>query len=287
MNKKIISRIFAWAVLALVALSVYGFARGHIGRFIRDQNMSYPQFVDTAYDFLVAAGHSLHERAEITRENVELSEQNAELQARMLRFEELERENADLRVALGLSTRHVRSVSAEVISRDGVASGWLKTVRINKGERDGVRKNAPVINEKGLVGRVFETSRRTSDVLLLADPNSSVSCYVERIGESAHGVLTGDGFAAGGGDLLFTGVVKPLTFDYLDKDIEIRVGDRILTSGLGGVFSKGLAVGVVTEIGTTKSKLYQTAVIAPYADLKTTSLVFVLSTEADDGADVK
>jgi len=279
--------MIAWGVILLAALAVYGFARGRIGRFFQDQNASYPRFVHTAHDFLTDVGHSLYERGTITLENGELAEQNAELQARMLRFEELERENAGLRAALGLSANHVRSVSAEVVSRDGVASGWLKTVRINKGERDGVRKNAPVINEKGLVGRVFETSRLTADVLLLADPNSSVSCYVERIGESAHGVLTGDGFAsAGGGELLFTGVVKPLTFDYLDKDVEIRVGDRILTSGLGGIFAKGIAVGVVTEVETAKSKLYQTAKIAPYADLKTVSLVFVLNTGANAGADM-
>jgi len=269
--------MFAWGVLLLAALCVYGLARGRVGRFIRDQNISYPQFADTAYDFLSAAGHSIRDRAGITRENAELAGQNAELQSQLLRLAELERENAVLREALALSAQHTRSVGAEVVSRDGVASGWLKTVRINKGERDGIGKNSPVVNEKGLVGRVFETSRRTADVLLLSDPNSSVSCYVERIGESAHGVLTGDGFSTGGGDLLFTGVVKPLTFDYLDKDVEIRSGDRILTSGLGGVFAKGIAVGVVTEVETAKSKLYQTAKIAPYADLKSVSLVFVLN----------
>ncbi|MCL1909438.1 MAG: rod shape-determining protein MreC [Kiritimatiellaeota bacterium] len=283
MNRRAVYQIAAWVAVALVAITVYGAVKERLGRMFRDQNAPFARFAKSATSLGGGVVYSLNERVVLTGENAELKRENAELRARMLDYGNLERDNAELRASLGLAERHPKSIGAEVVSRDGMTSGWLKTVRINKGERDGVRLHAPVVNENGLVGRVYATTRRTADVLLLADPNSSVSCYVEREGVATHGVLVGGGFGGGDG-LSLTAVVKPLAVDFLNKDIEIRKGDKILTSGLGGVFPRGLPVGEVTESASAPSGLYKTAAVAPYADFRTLSLVFVLQT-GDSGTD--
>ena len=276
MKRKTVYRAIAWIAIVLLSLIIYGAVSGRLERLFTDQNAPYPRFAKSAVGFLMKTGSAFRERAALVRENAALAEQNAELLAKMPAYAVFEEENTRLREMLELSAKYPENIRAEVVSRDGIASGWLKTVRIDKGERDGVKRYAPVVNANGLVGRVFETSHRTADVLLLADPNSSVSCYVEREGIATHGVLTGSGFGSSQNSFVLTGIAKPLTVDFLDKDIEIRKGDKILTSGLGGLFPRGLPVGEVTDAAEAPSGLYKTARIAPYADFKTVSLVFVL-----------
>ena len=272
-NKSAIARVGAWVAVALVALLVYDAARGRIGRSAKDANAPYTRFAQSSGGFFSRLCTPFSDRTALRRQNTALAAENEELKAQMLHCKTLTQENAFLRETLRIAPRYPGSIAAEVVSRGGAASGWLKTVRINKGEADGVRRFAPVVNGAGLVGRVIETTHRTADVLLLADPNCKVSCYIEREGIAAHGIAFGGGFGDG---LTFVGAAKPLTVDYLGKDIEVREGDKILTSGLGGAYPRGLPIGEVIVSGAAESGLYQTARIAPFADFTTVSLVFVL-----------
>lgn len=277
--------LLLWAALPLIALGVYALAaRAGIGRAARDNAAPHLRFAAETRGFCAALKDSLRVRSDSARENAALADEASELRAKLLLFEELQRENAALRAALKLSPRGSGGIRAEVISRGSAASGWLQTARIDKGERDGVRKSAPVVNENGLVGRILETTDRTADILLLADPNSKVSCHIEREGISANGILSGGGFSAGAA-LELSGMAKPLTVDYLGKDIELRVGDRILTSGLGGVFPRGLPIGEIMESAAIASGLYNTAKIVPYVDFSTVSLVYVLPSTAPASED--
>jgi rod shape-determining protein MreC len=268
--------LLIWAALPLIAVGAYALAaRAGIGRAARDSGAPHLRFAAEAREFFGSIKSSLRGRSDAAIENAALSDEASALRAKLLVFEELQRENAALRAAMKLAPRNFGGIRAEVVSRGGAASGWLQTVRIDKGERDGVRKSAPVVNENGLVGRILETTARTADVLLLADPNSKVSCHIEREGAGANGILSGGGFSPGAA-LELSGIAKPLTVDYLGKDIELRAGDRILTSGLGGVFPRGLPVGEIMESAAVASGLYNTAKIAPYVDFSTVSLVYVL-----------
>ena len=272
-NKPAIARIGAWVALAFIALLIYDTARDRIGRAAKDANAPYPRFAKSSEGFFPRLFTPFSDRSALRRQNTTLKAENEELKARILHYRILAEENAFLRESLRVAPRHKNSIAAEVVSRGGAASGWLKTVRIDKGELDGVKRFAPVVNGAGLVGRVIETTHRTADVLLLADPNCKISCYIEREGIGAHGIVSGGGF---GEDLTFVGAAKPLTVDYLNKNIEIREGDKILTSGLGGAYPRGLPIGEVITSAAAESGLYQTAHIAPIVDFSTVSLVFVL-----------
>lgn len=106
-------------------------------------------------------------------------------------------------------------------------------ITLDRGARTGLVLDAILIDAKGLVGRVIEVSSTTGVAMLLTDPNSRVACRIERSREV--GLLTGSG------ELL-------CRFIYLDVEADVLVGDQVVTAGLGGVFPKGLPVGMVVKV---------------------------------------
>lgn len=194
--------------------------------------------------------------------------------ARLQRLETLERENDELRRLLGLERRlAMDSVGASVLARDG-ASGWWRTVRLNRGTRDGVSTNQVVISEKGLVGVIREATPHTSDVLLITDPGCRLAVRCNRTAD--FGLLQGGGVVAHEGALEMLLPAEPAGMTFIPRDSSIRAGDEIITSGLGGVFPEGLPVGVVTAVEKAHSGLYLNARVAPAADLARLRHVLVL-----------
>lgn len=179
------------------------------------------------------------------RDNARLAEENA----RLLRWQQaaltLASENARLRDLLKLVPEPAKSyVTARVIANSGGA--FVRNLMVNAGDDSGVARGQAAVTGDGLVGRVSEVGRRTARILLVTDLNSRVPVIVERSRQRA--ILCGDNSE------------RP-TLRYLDPAGPVRIGDRIVTSGEGGVFPPGLPVGVVaaTEGGTTW--------IEPYAEL--------------------
>lgn len=184
---------------------------------------------------------------------------------RLRRLEHLEVENARLREALDFRRRSSFDLMAcEVIARD--ISGWWQTARVGKGINDGIQTNAAVINAEGLVGRTHSVSRETADILLLSDPLCRVSVLLSRSG--AMGVLQGSGTPSRD---RVTCVLK-----FVSRGALVRVGDEVMTSGLGGVFPTGLLVGYIEKVEMDKTGLYQEAVVLPAADLRALYEVFVV-----------
>ena len=177
----------------------------------------------------------------------------------------VEEENRELRRQLGLLGRQREQViSAEVVGRD--LNTWWRTIRINKGAADGVARNLPVMSAEGLVGRVVEVSGFTSDVLLMLDPDCRVSARLSR--------LDAFGIVEGGGDWARNEEACRMT--YIGKDLEVRVGDEVLTSGLGDVFPVGLKVGRVSHVSLDRSGLFQYADVLPAADIGRLRIVYVV-----------
>jgi rod shape-determining protein MreC len=173
-----------------------------------------------------------------------------ELQARSVRAEEGER----LRELLGLRrVVPMDTVAAEVVGRDGVP--WFRTLTIDKGEADGVALDAPVMSPTGVVGRVFATGPRAARVQVLLDRDSGAGVLVER--SRVSGVVSGQvsGPAAGENDL----VLK-----YVPDRSDVVVGDVVVTSGLDGIYPKGLVVGRVHFVGAT-SGLFRDIRVEPSA----------------------
>jgi rod shape-determining protein MreC len=179
---------------------------------------------------------------------------------------ETELANERLRHLLGFEQEIPRPmVPAQVVGRD--PSPWSKTVIIDKGIEDGVRQGAPVVIPEGIVGIVIEASDRYAKVLLLIDPNSAVDALVQQT--RARGIVKG-----GGDDYCM--------FDYVLRKHAISVGDTVVSSGLDGVFPKGLRVGRISEIVRLNAGIFQKVSVTPYVDFEILEEVFVIGQPAVD-----
>jgi rod shape-determining protein MreC len=177
-----------------------------------------------------------------------------------VRYRELELSNARLRSLLNFEKTMTDPVlSAEVIGKD--PSPWFKTVLIDKGKQDGVGRGMAVVVPKGIVGQITEVSSHYAKVLLIIDPNSAADALVQR--DRARGIIKGD--AAG-----------ELAFKYVLRKHDIAVGDIVVSSGLDGVFPKGLAVGQVSGVVKPKAGIFQEVTVAPYVDFEKLEEVLVV-----------
>ncbi len=150
-------------------------------------------------------------------------------------------------------------VVATVIGRD--ATQWSKVVILNKGTTDGVRPNLAVVTDAGVIGHVIQASGGSAKVLLITDGRSAVDSLFQESRVTGVVVGTGDDY----------GEMK-----YVPKEAEVHVGDKVLSSGLGGTFPKGLRIGVVTNVIKKKQGLFQDILIAPSADLTRLEEVLIL-----------
>jgi rod shape-determining protein MreC len=131
------------------------------------------------------------------------------------------------------------------------SSGLFRSIIINKGKRDGVEINMAAMNSQGVVGRVISVAPRYAQVLLVIDQNCAIDGLVQ--GSRGRGTLKG----GGSGECYF---------DYVIKTCDIKRGDIIITSGLGGLFPKGLHLGTVKEIKDSPYKLFKDVKVAPAVD---------------------
>jgi rod shape-determining protein MreC len=183
------------------------------------------------------------------RKDIEqLRRRNRELEyAVAVRNEELEAENRRLRRLLDFR-RSVQfdTVPARVIGRD------YSYLTIDRGADAGIREQMCAMTVEGVVGRVLSVSGHTSKILLMWDSNNRLGGIVQR--SRAQGIVEGD-------------QESRFIMKYIEATSDVRSGDLIVTSGEGGVFPKGLAVGTVDAVTRRGGELFQTAAVRPAADL--------------------
>jgi len=190
-------------------------------------------------------------RSYYIKENFMLKEKAAILALEMERFKEIALENERFRELLDFRNKHpLKSIAAEVIGR--VPSTWSRLVLINKGERHGIKRRMAVCTSVGLVGIVAETGPFTSKVMLLTDPNSRVGVILADSRQT--GILAGTD----------SGNCKVI---YLDMDNDAASGERVSTSGFGGLFPKGIPIGTVKKLGKDNVGLYGYAIVKPYQEM--------------------
>jgi rod shape-determining protein MreC len=165
-----------------------------------------------------------------------LEQENAALRMALLEAQAAARESDRLREMAGYAPRAAwRLLPARVIGRD--PSHWWRSVHLDVGLRQGVTPNLAVMTPDGLVGRVAESGPWTSRVVLIGDPNCPVAAALADSGET--GIIRG----VSGGEL--HGEV--VDFSYLSRNALVRPGQRVVTSGQGGVFPAGVLVGEVVD----------------------------------------
>jgi len=213
-----------------------------VSRFVRGIWHQYFALVNTAEE-------NLRLRQELSRA---AEMKNAWVEARL--------DNARLRRMVGLDDRlEQQVVFAEVIAQDPTA--WFKTVIINKGRRDGIAKGMPAVVPEGIVGQVTDVAEGYAKILLMIDPNSAVDALIQR--NRVRGLIKGD-----------TTDRCRLELVLLKEDVEI--GDTVITSGLDGVFPKGLRAGVITAVEAPPNEMFHLITIKPFVDYEKLEALLVI-----------
>ncbi len=201
---------------------------------------------------------------ELLEENSKLKEQVRQLSLLNNQLEEFQLENQRLHRLLEFKEVEIDRLdlkAARVIGRD--ISNWFNTIIIDKGSNDGIKKNMPVINHQGLIGRVVAVSRNTAEIMLLLDTESAVGAMVQR--NRTFGVVE-----------VSTSTEYPLQMIHLTHDAPVEIGDVLITSGLGEIFPKGLKIGYIADIEMAPTGLVKQAMVVPYVDFGRLEEVFVV-----------
>jgi len=203
--------------------------------------------------------------ATVYRENQTLRAENQELRHVVFQLTEKAAENERLQAMLEFRTKSVafQMKAATVIGRDPGILNY--SILINQGANDGLKVNMPVVTHQGLVGHVMETFAGTAKVRLLVDTGSSAASMVQRPQSRAVGIVEGN-----------PAQVSVLRMKNLMRDGDVIKGDKIMTSGLGGIYPKGLLIGEVTDVVDDDGGLLKTALIRPALDFSRLEEVFVI-----------
>ena len=151
-------------------------------------------------------------------------------------------------------------LTARVVGKD--ATNWFKTVLLDRGSLEGIRRNQPALAPDGLVGRVVEVTLTSAKVQLLTDPVSAVGGLIQRT--RVTGIVSGN-LGAGA------------RVSYLPLMADVAVGDEVVTSGMGGVFPKGILIGRITSVERNSGALFQEATLQPAVDLSRLEEIFILT----------
>lgn len=207
------------------------------------------------------------EKIDVLRdENAELRDEIADLKKELRASEADSRENEELRALLGVKEAHPEYsfVCAEIIARD--PSNWFSMITVDKGKADGITLNQSVVGAgNALVGRVCEVGSTWSKIITITDRDHSAGAEILRSGEYA--VVSGDGSLVGDGKCRLS---------YISKNSDVVVGDTVVTSGLGGIYPKGLLIGRITEIKPDMQGISQYAEVKPEADIENMSTVLII-----------
>jgi len=203
--------------------------------------------------------HGVADLVNARGENAVLRERAQRLERELDRLSEMELENARLRQLLDFrQTLQGEMLTARVIGRD--ATGLARTLTIDRGESAGVARGAAALAPQGIVGQVFLASRHAARVLLVTDHNSGVDALVQRT--RARGIVQGT-------------VDAGCVLNYVKRTEDVQVGDALVSSGLDGIFPKGLPIGRVVAIDKRGQGLFQSAEVAPDVDLERLEEVLV------------
>ena len=204
----------------------------------------------------------------VRRENIRLMATVDSLKMENSRYRELLSTHERLQDLLQFKQTISRPVlAAQVVGLD--PTGWFKSVIINKGSKAGLGLDMPVVNANGVVGKIVSLSSNYAKVLLIIDQNSAVDCLVQRSRDR--------GIVMGLSD-------ETCKLNYVVKSSEVAVGDMVVTSGLGGIFPKGLPVGDALNVEDISGKLFKDIEIRPAVDFSKLEEVLIILKENESSA---
>lgn len=198
----------------------------------------------------------------------ELRQQNEVLRARVAELEEARLENERLNALLDIATTSdLKGLGAHVIGRP--TNSWEGVITIDRGSRAGIESGMPVITAQGLLGQTTDVGPASSKVRLISDQRSGVAALVQR--SRAEGIVRGS-------------IDGKVTMDFVSIETTLQAGDVIITSGMGGVYPKGLVIGEVAKVSADRNQLYQEIDVLPAVSLRSIEEVIVLVGASGDAA---
>ena len=226
--------------------------------------------VQTGLNGVVAGGsgfvRNYFDLVDVRRQNQLLKEELSRMRSEQSRVVELETENRhltqllDLTDVLGLS-----AVGARVIGAD--ANGVAKTLIVGQGSANGILPGMAVISIEGVVGKIIATSPHASRVLLIDDHNSALDAFDQR--SRTRGIVAGV-------------VDDGVTMKYVERSQDVRPGDTVVTSGLDGIFPRGLLIGTVKSVKGQGPGLFLNVAIAPAVEFRDLEQVLVITQMAPE-----
>lgn len=197
-------------------------------------------------------------------ENEDLQAKNSELEEKLREFETVKAENETLKEYLGLTEKYTdyKTVAANVISRD--ISNYSKTIVINVGKKNGIEENMTVIASDGLVGYVISATDKTAKVQTIVDSSSNTSSILSSSRDSivCKGIL---------------GENSSLKAVYIPTEASVAEGDLVETSGLGGIYPKGIYIGKITKVVNTNNLIDRYAIVETAVNYNKLETVLVIT----------
>jgi len=263
--------LFAAAVALIAAFIIYSYSlksREHLNSFeSATLTLSAPLMgvVTNANRYLLSFWNDYLVLVSTHKENQLLREAVRQLNTRIIESQDTILENERLKKLLSLkSTLQTPSVAAMVIGED--SAPWFRSIVIDRGYVDGLAEGMPVMATSGVVGRVVKVAANSARVLLLTDHASSIAAMIQR--SRARGVLKGKG----GGSC---------SLEFTIREDDVKVGDIVTTSGVGGVFQKGRILGEVTMVKKGEYGMFQTIDVRPAVNTFNLEEVLVLLRRAE------
>ena len=200
----------------------------------------------------ISATESLQSRAALELENKTLREKQLILEARLGKFQALEAENRRIRELLSSAdSLGERVLIAEIVNIN--QDPYRHQITLNKGTREGVYRGQALVDAHGILGQIVEVGPRTSQALLITDPDHGIPVEINRTGLQTIAIGRGDG--------------RGLALPFLPSNADVRVGDLLMSSALGGRFPAGYPVGQVYDVKHNAGEHFMEAVAYPSAKI--------------------
>lgn len=195
-----------------------------------------------------------------SKENSILKKQISRLESDLTNMEEMRKENLRLKKLLNYTDEMThQKIMAQVVGWD--SANEFKVIRLNKGTKHGIKVMSPVITDHGLVGYVYRATDNYADVLTILDQNNRVDSVIERT--RSHGIVEGV--------YNFKCALK-----YIMRNESVEVGDKLITAGVGGIYPKGIKVGMITNISKENFGMTLSIEVVPTVEFDKLEEVIVL-----------
>lgn len=252
--------VLALVIIGLIMLALGGYLTP-VTRVVLEPVVSAQTWMFTRFQAIQNVINSPQDLARLRQRNAELEKQVSDLQAEIIDLKQQLTETRILSALVDFARVHPenRYVAVSVIGRD--PSPFVKYVIINRGSDDGLRRGMPVVTAQGLVGRITAITANAGRVQLITDPASSVNVRLE--GTDTRAVLKGS-------------LTGELALDMIPQSAEVKVGDVVLTSGLGGNYPANLLIGQVTSVRGKETDLFKTGVVQSIVDFSKLEILLVI-----------